>query len=78
MTNLAEHPKEKATLKVIVQPTKELNDTDSTIEVGSSSTASSLDNPTARLGSGGRRPLPCPFPIPKFTYEVELQLRSGN
>lgn len=78
LTNLAELPKEKATLKVIVQPTMESNDIDSTIEVGNSSTASSLDNPTARLGSGGRRPLPCPFPIPKFTYDVELQLRRGN
>ncbi|XP_023659793.2 uncharacterized protein [Paramormyrops kingsleyae] len=74
LTNLAELPKEKATLKVIVQPTLESNNTDPTIDVGSSSTASSLDNPT----SGGRRSLPCPFPIPKFTYDVELQLRRGN
>lgn len=74
LTNLAELPKEKATLKVILQPTLESNNTDPTTEVGSSSTASSLDNPT----SDGRRSLPCPFPIPKFTYDVELQLRRGN
>lgn len=74
LTNLSDLPEERATLKVTVKKANESYHTDSTLDTAS------LDSSTGSLEdiSTRRQPWPKVFEIPRFSYDVELQLKSGN
>lgn len=76
LTDISELPPEKATLKVIYEASPDPD--------GSDVSLSSLDtaSPRSSCGSPGtsRRcsAWPTPFPIPTFSYDVELRVQKGN
>lgn len=74
LTNLSDLPEGRATLKVTVKNVTESYHTDSTLDTAS------LDSSTGSLEdiSTRRQPWPEVFDIPRFSYDVELQLKSGN
>lgn len=74
LTNLSDLPEERATLKVTVKKANESYHTDSTLDTAS------LDSSTGSLEdiSTRRQPWPKVFEIPRFSYDVELLLKSGN
>lgn len=74
LTNLSDLPKERATLKVTVKNATESYHTDSTLDTASlESSTGSLEDTSTR-----RQPWPEVFDIPRFSFDVELQLRRGN
>lgn len=73
LTNLADLPEGRATLKVTVKNAIESYHTDST-----SDTASLASTPSREDISTRRKRWPEVFEIPRFSYDVELQLKRGN
>ncbi|XP_041824840.1 sterile alpha motif domain-containing protein 3-like [Melanotaenia boesemani] len=73
--SLSDLPEGRATLKVTVKQAPESYHTDSTLDTASllSSPSSSRDDIFTR-----HRSWPDPFEIPRFSYDVELQLKRGN
>ena len=82
LMSLSDLPEGKATLKITVKQASESYHTDSTLDTASlSSSASSLSSPTSPASEGispRHRPWPDAFEIPRFCYDVELQLKRGN
>ncbi|CAL8342264.1 unnamed protein product [Arctogadus glacialis] len=82
LMSLSDLPEGKATLKITVKQASESYHTDSTLDTASlSSSASSLSSPTSSASEGispRHRPWPDAFEIPRFCYDVELQLKRGN
>lgn len=82
LTCVADLPKDKVTLKVIFTPlpdTLSESGIDTAILRESSSTPSTTSPSINSEPSPARsQPWPTNFPIPVFTYDVELRLRQGN
>lgn len=74
LMSLSDLPEGKATLKITVKQASESYHTDSTLDTASlSSSSSSCEGIFPR-----HRPWPDEFEIPRFSYDVELQLKRGN
>ncbi len=65
----------KATLKITVKQAAESYHTDSMLDTASLSSSSSSSREDTSIH---HRPWPDPFEIPRFSYDVELQLKRGN
>ncbi|XP_059399324.1 sterile alpha motif domain-containing protein 3-like [Carassius carassius] len=80
LTCVADLPKDKVTLKVLFTFPDTLSDSslDTTILGESSSPSTSSPSIHSELSAARSQPWPTTFPIPVFTYDVELRLRQGN
>ncbi|XP_048019948.1 sterile alpha motif domain-containing protein 3-like [Megalobrama amblycephala] len=83
LTTITELPPEKATLKVNCRaPPSDSSQSDVTLDtaVMSSSSDSSINNgnPGSITASSRSQQWPVSFPIPSFSYDVELRLKRGN
>lgn len=81
LTCVADLPKDKVTLKVLFTPFPDtLSDSSLDTAILSESSSPSTSSPIIHSESSAARsqPWPTAFPIPVFTYDVELRLRQGN
>lgn len=78
---VADLPKDKVTLKVLSTPCPDtLSDSslDTAILSESSSPSTSSASTHSESSDARSQPWPITFPIPVFTYDMELRLRQGN
>lgn len=80
LTCVSDLPKDKVTLKVLFTCPDTLSDSSlDTINLGeSSSPSTSSPSIHSELSATRSQPWPTTFPIPVFTYDVELRLKQGN
>ncbi|KAA0725405.1 hypothetical protein E1301_Tti023674 [Triplophysa tibetana] len=85
LSDISELPAEKAVLKIVWDKDSSVLDQSDTQSVSSLGTASvsssaSTETPSAIIQSNMRSTSqwPSPFPIPTFSYDVELRLHKGN
>lgn len=76
LTDISELPPEKATLKVIYEASPDPDGSD--VSLSSLYTASPPSSCGSPGTSGRCSAWPSPFPIPTFSYDVELRLQKGN
>lgn len=83
LTNITELPPERAVLKILQkvpedsEPETSISSLD-TASVSSPSDSSNQSFPFVSVRQHGNSQWPSPFPIPKFSYDVELRLEKGN
>lgn len=85
LTDISELPPERAVLKIITKVSEELDDVTSMSSLDrarmlSSASSSSTTRPScmALRQHENSQQWPSPFPIPTFSYDVELILTKGN
>lgn len=83
LTNITELPPETAVLKILqkVPEESELETSISSLDTDSMSSPSDSSNRSSPFVSVRQREnsqWPSPFPIPRFSYDVELRLEKGN
>uniref|UniRef100_A0A672GF38 Uncharacterized protein n=1 Tax=Salarias fasciatus TaxID=181472 RepID=A0A672GF38_SALFA len=74
LTNMDDLPSERVKLKVIMKAPPSSPQSDYTLDTASLDTSSQSSGET----SGRSKPWPNPFPIPTFSYDIEMKLRRGN
>ncbi|KAK0137890.1 Sterile alpha motif domain-containing protein 3 [Merluccius polli] len=82
LTDISEIPPEKTTLRVLYEASPDPDEADLSLSsLDTASLPSSSNSPRTSVGpSPGRRSSlwPSPFPVPNFSYDVELRLQKGN
>lgn len=82
LTDIAELPPEKATLKVIFtappSDSSQADETSDTVILSSSDSAANNRNTDSVTASSRSQQWPLSFVIPSFSYDVELRLKRGN
>lgn len=73
--SLSDLPEGKATLKITVKQAPESYHTDSMLDTASLSSSSMSSHEDTSIH---HQPWPDPFEIPRFSYDVDLQLKRGN
>ncbi|KAM3621420.1 uncharacterized protein V6R79_010927 [Siganus canaliculatus] len=74
LNNMNDLPTERVKLKVIMKAPPSSPQSDYTLDTASLDTSSQSSGEM----SGRSKPWPNPFPIPTFSYDIEMKLRRGN